>query len=119
MESGNFITCKAPFGYRLMNGKLIIDEDEAKIVDMIFRLFLSGNNTVENAKMVTQTGIKTREGRSEWIPAGVQYILQNEKIYWGCFAAKEILNGSISITEKRKHRTNTEILCGQLTSSDY
>lgn len=39
MESGNFITCKAPFGYRLVNGKLIIDEDEAKIVDMIFRLF--------------------------------------------------------------------------------
>lgn len=29
--------------------------------------------------MVAQTGIKTREGRSEWIPAGVQYILQNVK----------------------------------------
>lgn len=79
MESGNFITCKAPFGYRLVNGQLIIDEDEAKIVDMIFHLFLSGYNTVEIAKMVTQTGVKTREGRSEWIPAGVQYILQNEK----------------------------------------
>lgn len=32
MESGEFITCKAPFGYRLKQGKLEIDESEAQIV---------------------------------------------------------------------------------------
>ena len=32
MESGECITCKAPFGYRLKQGKLEIDESEAQIV---------------------------------------------------------------------------------------
>ena len=36
MKSGNFITCKAPFGYRLKDGMLEIYEPEAEIVRTIF-----------------------------------------------------------------------------------
>ena len=38
MERGEFITCSAPFGYRLVNGKeLIIEEKEAGIVRWMFQ----------------------------------------------------------------------------------
>lgn len=78
MESGRFITCKAPFGYRLEKGKLVIQEEEAAIIRMIFRLFLSGVNTLEIAEKLTNMGIKTLEGES-WGASTIKYILQNEK----------------------------------------
>ena len=45
MQSGEFITCKAPFGYRLRNGKLEVEESEAEIIRLIFNRFLSGYST--------------------------------------------------------------------------
>src|SRR5699024_9794436 len=47
MESGEFITCKAPFGYSIENRKLTINENEAKIVRMIFEQYLSGKSQDE------------------------------------------------------------------------
>ena len=31
MEAGKFTTCKAPFGYRLVDGQLFVEEQEAEI----------------------------------------------------------------------------------------
>ena len=42
MEKGQFITCKAPLGYQLMDGQLVIFEPEAEIVRMIFQNYLAG-----------------------------------------------------------------------------
>ena len=44
MERGEFITCTAPFGYRMPNGKnLAIEETEAKVVQWIFQSYLDGH----------------------------------------------------------------------------
>ena len=66
MESGAFITCKAPFGYRLVNRQLVIEECEAEIVRLIFRLFLSGWNIMEIADEMTRLGIPQREAHNGW-----------------------------------------------------
>ena len=43
MERGEFITCSAPFGYQIVDGKnLTIVEDQAKIVKWIFAAYLRG-----------------------------------------------------------------------------
>lgn len=79
MESGNFITQKYPFGYRLVEGKLVIDEKEAATVRKIFHLYLSGWSTVEIAAEINKMEIPTRDGLNSWSCATVKYILQNEK----------------------------------------
>ena len=79
MESGQFITCKAPYGYRLVNRQLIVEDTEAAIVKMIFRNFLSGWSTVEIAAELTRMKVKTREGLDEWKPYTIKRILINEK----------------------------------------
>ena len=79
MESGEFITCKAPLGYRLVNGKLVIEETEADVVKMVFRLFLSGWNTIEIAKELTRLGIPQKEGDKGWGFTSIALILQNER----------------------------------------
>lgn len=79
MESGNFITCKAPLGYRLVDGQLVIEDTEAEIVRMVFRLFLSGWNTIEIAEEMTRMGIPQKEADTGWCCNSIQCILKNEK----------------------------------------
>ena len=79
MQSGEFITCKAPFGYRLRNGTLEIEESEAKIIRMIFARYLSGQSTADIAAEITKLGIPTRDGTPYWQYTTICYILQNER----------------------------------------
>ena len=79
MESGQFITCKAPFGYRLVDRQLIINENEAEIVRLIFQLFLTGCNTIEIADELNRRGIPQKEGNAGWRFNSIRCILRNEK----------------------------------------
>lgn len=101
MESGNFITCKAPFGYRLSAGKLIIHEAEAKIVKKIFNMFLSGNNTIEIAKTISAMGVKTRDGNDIWHHTLIMYILTNEKYVGDSLLQKKYSTDTFPINKTR------------------
>ena len=80
MERGEFITCKAPFGYRLVEGKeLEIIPEEAEIVKRIYREFLQGKSTNAIATTLTKEGIPTPGKKAVWQRATVESILQNEK----------------------------------------
>lgn len=79
MQRGEFNTCKAPFGYRLENGTLVIEKSEAKIVQQIFNMYLSGHSTSDIASTITELGIPTRDGNLHWHQTLVSYILQNER----------------------------------------
>jgi len=80
MRNGEFITCKAPFGYRLMDGKrLEIVEDEAKIVRWAFDSYLSGMSVYEIAERMTAMDIPTSDGTPYWQYTTVKYMLGNEK----------------------------------------
>ena len=67
MESGEFITCKAPFGYRLIDGKnLEIVPAEAEQVRWIFNAYLGGRSLAWIAEQMTQKGFRTTDGRPYW-----------------------------------------------------
>ena len=56
MESGEFITCKAPFGYRLIDGKnLEIVPAEAEQVRWIFNAYLGGRSPVSYTHLTLPT----------------------------------------------------------------
>ena len=79
MKAGKFITCKAPFGYDLVNGKLEINENEAQVVRYIFQQYLAGQSVESIAKELTQREIPTKEGGPCWRMTVIGYILGNEK----------------------------------------
>ena len=68
-------------GYKKVNDKLVIDEDEAVIVKMIYRMFLAeGKSILSIANHLTSQNIKTPMGKStKWRYNTIQSILTNEK----------------------------------------
>lgn len=109
MQSGSFITCKAPFGYRLREGKLEIEESEAEIVRLIFRRFLSGYSTTEIAAEISKRGIQTRDGNLHWQQTSISYILQNERYSGNALLQKNTLqkHSPIGRKETRVKRIST------------
>ena len=79
MKAGKFITCNAPLGYDLVDGKLAINENEAQVVRYIFRQYLSGQSLESIAKDLSRCGVPTRAGGPRWGMTAVGYILSNEK----------------------------------------
>ena len=80
MERGEFITCKAPFGYRLVNGKeMEIIPEEARYVKWIFHTYLNGASMEWIAEQMTKTGLLTSDGGHRWYISTIAYLLTNEK----------------------------------------
>ena len=72
---------KAPFGYKMVDKKLIVDESQAKIVKMIYSDYLSGLGFQKIAKKLNDMKIKTNQGNNFEVRT-VEYILKNQ-IYSG------------------------------------
>jgi DNA invertase Pin-like site-specific DNA recombinase len=72
---------KSFLGYKKENDKLVIDEDGAVIVKMIYRMFLVEGKTPSGiASHLTSLNIKTPMGKStKWTQNTIDSILRNEK----------------------------------------
>ena len=80
MQRGEFITCKAPFGYRLVDGKrLEIIPEEAEVVRWMFRVYLDGYSMEWITAQLNLKGIPTVGGKNVWKEPVVCYMLSNEK----------------------------------------
>lgn len=104
MERGEFITCKAPFGYRLTDGKsLEIVEEEAAIVRWIFDSYLHGMNMAEIAQKITGMGIPTTDGMFCWQLSTIDYLLQNEKYVGDSLCQKTYVTNIFPYRKIRNH----------------
>ncbi|MBR1643398.1 MAG: recombinase family protein [Butyrivibrio sp.] len=61
------------------DGNLIINEAEAKIVKMIFFMYLYGITPTKIAQTLTSLGYETKLGNKEWSSSSIMEILQNER----------------------------------------
>ncbi len=60
MLAGEFITCSAPYGYRIADGKhLVVEESEADTVRWIFMNYLNGMGTTPLAHALDEAGVPT------------------------------------------------------------
>ena len=98
MESGKFNTCKAPYGFRLQNGQLVIEENEAAVVREIFNMFLNGNSREEIASALRTVNAPTRKDVEVWAGSTVYHILRNER-----YAGNALL-GKFYTTDTFPHR---------------
>lgn len=91
MQEGSFNTCKAPYGYRLVEGKLKIQQDEAEVVRYIFTEYLSGssmNEIIGNLK-------ETVAPEKTWTRRTVEYILKNERYSGDALLQKKYTTDSL------------------------
>lgn len=61
------------------DGNLVINEKEAKIVKLIFMMYLNGCTCQEIADTLTELGCMTKKGNTVWSPGSILQILQNER----------------------------------------
>ncbi|MGX7092388.1 recombinase family protein [Hutsoniella sourekii] len=83
IEQGSYRYSCPPYGYDFIDGQLKINEEEAEIVQKIFRWYLQGEGTYRIAKNLIKAGISTPRDKT-WREGTVQYILMNE-VYVGDF----------------------------------
>ena len=78
MERGEFITCTAPLGYRLVGGKdLEIIPKEAELIRWIFASYLSGNSMAWIAAQMNEQHIPITWDRGIWHEQTIRKILAN------------------------------------------
>lgn len=61
------------------NGDLVINPHEAKIVQLIFYMYLNGSSTQQIADSLTELSCKTKKNNDVWSSSTILQILQNER----------------------------------------
>lgn len=84
-------------------GNLIVNEDEAKTVRLIFYLYLSGYSTSEIADMLSTLKRKTKKGNYRWSAGSILQILQNER-HCGDILARKTFTPNYLDHKSKKNR---------------
>lgn len=85
------------------DGNLIINEEEAKTVRLIFFMYLYGYTCTQIAEILTQLGRKTKKNNTTWAPGSVLQILQNER-HCGDVLARKTWTPSYLDHKSKKNR---------------
>lgn len=83
-SAGGYSGGKAPVGYCVKDGALVINSDEALIVRRVFALRDAGVTLYDIANTLNSEGFTTRSGKPFWV-SSVQSILNNRKTYEGWY----------------------------------
>lgn len=96
------------FGYQQdENGDLIIDEKQAKVVRLIYDLYLNGSSIVSIIRELESQGIKSPQGKDTWSKRSIQTILTNEK-YAGHVLVGKTYSGDFPNNKQRQNRGEQE-----------
>ena len=81
-KRGGYSGGRAPMGYKVVDGKLVINPDEAEVVKFIFDRKFKGETMLSTVDALNQAGFKTRNGK-QFVISTVQSIWNNERTYRG------------------------------------
>ncbi len=103
------------FGYRKNeNGDLEIFPEEAKIVRLIFDLYLQGNSILSIIKELEKRGILTPSGKKKWCNQAVVKILTNEKYIGNVLLKKTYTDGFPNRKRKKNFGEKHQYLAEQV-----
>ena len=78
------------------DGNLVIVEEEAEIVRLIFDLYLKGNGCRKIKKYLEEHGIKTVTGKDTWSTATIDRMLSNEKYVGNALLQKTFVENPLT-----------------------
>lgn len=87
------------------DGNLVVNEEEAKTVRLIFFMYLYGYTCQEIADTLTSLGQATKKKNTEWSPGSVLQILQNER-HCGDVLSRKTWTPSYLDHKSRKNNKN-------------
>lgn len=87
------------------DGDLIINEEEAKTVRLIFFMYLYGYTCQQIADTLSSLGQKTKKQNTQWAPGSILQILQNER-HCGDILARKTWTPSYLDHKSRKNKRN-------------
>lgn len=102
-QRGELVGFNNCYGYHYdsKTNKMIIIEDEASIVKLIFKNYLDGHGCDYIAKLLTEMKVETRRNKGNWLPSTIMKILKNEK-YVG-----DVLQGKTFTIDPISHKRLT------------
>jgi len=105
VESGNSkMFNRKCYGYdQNEKGELVINEEEAEVVKLIYDLYSSGYSIVGIQKELKSREIKSPTGREDWSKRTLENILQNEK-YTGDVMVMKTFNEGFLNTKRKANR---------------
>lgn len=77
-EDGELVNLRFMYGYKIKNGKIAIDPEQAEVVRMIFTDYINGMGCTLISKKLREMGIQKLRG-GNWNAERVSEILRNEK----------------------------------------
>ena len=88
------------------DGKIVVNEEEAKVVRHIFSKFLEGMTPHAIAKELTEMGIKSPGGKDRWNQQTVRRMLSNEKYKGDALLQKEF---TVDFLQKKVKKNEGEV----------
>ena len=79
MKRGKVVPMRT-YGYRVVDGKLVIVPEESEVVREIFRLYLDGNGFTNIARILNEKRVPSPGGTDFWRASAVNGIIGNEKM---------------------------------------
>ncbi len=70
---------RIPYGYKLVNEEIAMDDDKAEVVRSIFAYYLAGASLGKVVDMLFAKGIASPTGKPKWTRAAVDNLLDNAK----------------------------------------
>lgn len=89
------------------NGNLVINEEEAKTVRLMFFMYLYGYTCAQIAETLTKLGRRTKIGNTKWYPSSILQQLENERHCGDVLARKTFTPNYINHkSSKNRHDRN-------------
>lgn len=92
------------------DGNLVVNENEAKIIRLIFFMYLYGYTCKQIAETLTNLGCKTKKNNDVWNPGSILNILQNERYYGAVLARKTWTPNYLDHKSKKNKRNKNQYL---------
>lgn len=101
MQSGEFNTQSAPYGYIIENGELKVNEPEAMIVQRIFDMYISGFGKQRIANILNEKEVPLRNNTKNWYVSTIDYILNNERYMGDALLQKSYMTETLPFRKVR------------------
>ena len=105
MQDGTFIPPFLPYGYKTVDKKICIDEQQAEIVRQIFMSYLNGQSmdTISEQLNASQIPLHTNGADRPWRRWIISYILSNEKYTGNSVWQKTYTTATFPTKQKRNN----------------
>ena len=82
MMDGTYVYSKVGYGFRKEGTKIVVHEEEAKYVRLMFEMCIQGKTIYEIRDELIRIGARKTDGTTDWKESAVKFIIKN-KMYMG------------------------------------